>query len=53
MLATKNETATFWLLKTLVEQILPKYYIKTMTGLLSDFEVLNEVVKKLEPLMHR
>ncbi|CAH1133310.1 unnamed protein product [Ceutorhynchus assimilis] len=53
LLATKDESTTFWLLKTLVEQILPKYYIRTMSGLLTDLEVLNELVKKSEPIVHR
>ncbi|XP_030747883.1 growth hormone-regulated TBC protein 1-A [Sitophilus oryzae] len=53
LLATKHEMVTFWLLKTLVEEILPKYYIRTMTGLLTDFDVLNEIVQKYEPQIHR
>lgn len=53
LLATKDEESSFWLLKVLVEQILPKYYIATMSGLLTDLEVLNELVLKSEPAVHR
>jgi len=53
LLATKDEAATFWLLKVLTEQILPKYYIRTMSGLLVDLDVLNELVQKSEPIVHR
>lgn len=50
---TKDESVTFWLLKTLVEQVLPKYYVKTMSGLITDLEVLNDLVKQSEPVVHR
>ncbi|XP_050309866.1 growth hormone-regulated TBC protein 1-A-like [Anthonomus grandis grandis] len=53
LLATKDESITFWLLKTLVDNMLPKYYIKTMSGLLTDLDVLNELVQKAEPVVHR
>lgn len=53
LLATKNEEASFWLLKTLVERILPQYYIKSMSGLITDLEVLDDLVLKLEPEIHR
>nr|XP_023029051.1 growth hormone-regulated TBC protein 1-like [Leptinotarsa decemlineata]XP_023029052.1 growth hormone-regulated TBC protein 1-like [Leptinotarsa decemlineata]XP_023029053.1 growth hormone-regulated TBC protein 1-like [Leptinotarsa decemlineata] len=53
LLATKDEEASFWLLKVLVEQILPQYYIVTMTGLLTDLDVLDELVRKYEPVVHR
>ncbi|KAG5897171.1 hypothetical protein JTB14_022534 [Gonioctena quinquepunctata] len=53
LLATKDEEASFWLLKTLVEQILPQYYIVTMAGLLTDLDVLDELVRKYEPVVHR
>ncbi|XP_057653343.1 growth hormone-regulated TBC protein 1 [Diorhabda carinulata] len=52
LLATKDEEATFWLLKALVEKILPQYYIVTMTGLLIDLDVLDELVSNFEPLVH-
>lgn len=53
LLATKNEEASFWLLKTLVEKILPKYYVSSMSGLLVDFDVLNELIQKLEPSVYQ
>lgn len=53
LLATKSEEHTFWLLKILVEQILPPYYIRSMSGLLTDFSVLDELVRKSEPQVYR
>ncbi|KAF5297747.1 hypothetical protein FQR65_LT09921 [Abscondita terminalis] len=53
LLATKSEESSFWLLKTLVEVILPKYYAKSMSGLLIDLEVLDDIVQKNEPQIHR
>ncbi|KAK0172226.1 hypothetical protein PV328_005571 [Microctonus aethiopoides] len=45
LLVTKNEETAFWLLKVLVEKILPDYYTPTMDGLLTDIDVLAELVK--------
>ncbi|KAK5646956.1 hypothetical protein RI129_005420 [Pyrocoelia pectoralis] len=53
LLVTKSEESSFWLLKALIEEILPKYYIRSMSGLLIDLEVLDEFVKKNEPAIHR
>lgn len=53
LLVTKNEESSFWLLKALIEDILPMYYVKNMSGLLVDLEVLDELVQKHEPLVHR
>lgn len=53
LLATKDEEATFWLLKVLVEKILPQYYIKTMSGLLTDLDVLDELIKIQDPSVHQ
>ncbi|KAB0797826.1 hypothetical protein PPYR_08819 [Photinus pyralis] len=53
LLVTKSEESSFWLLKVLVEQILPKYYIRSMSGLLIDLDVLDEFVQKNEPALHR
>ncbi|XP_017776822.1 PREDICTED: growth hormone-regulated TBC protein 1-A [Nicrophorus vespilloides] len=53
ILATKSEEYSFWLLKVLVENILPKYYIKSMSGLLTDLAVLDELVEINEPILHR
>ncbi|XP_044752733.1 growth hormone-regulated TBC protein 1-A-like isoform X1 [Coccinella septempunctata] len=53
LLATKNEEVSFWLLKELVENILPKYSVTNMSGLLVDLDVLDELVKKFDPEVHR
>lgn len=53
LLATKDEESSFWLLKVLVEQILPKYYISTMSGLLTDLNVLDELVLQYEPNVYK
>lgn len=53
LLATKDEEVTFWLLKVLVEKILPQYYIKTMSGLLTDLAVLDELINIQDPHVHR
>lgn len=42
---TKSEETAFWLLKVLIEKILPEYYIPTMKGLLTDIDVLAELVR--------
>ncbi|KAH7965648.1 hypothetical protein HPB49_009274 [Dermacentor silvarum] len=38
LLATEDEEATFWLLRALLERLLPDYYGRHMTGLLTDIE---------------
>lgn len=53
ILATKSEEASFWLLKVLIEQILPPYYIKSMSGLLTDMSVLDDLVSKRYPAVHQ
>lgn len=45
LLVTNDEDMTFWLLQSLKEQILPDYYTKEMTGLLTDIGVLEELIK--------
>ncbi|XP_035231519.1 growth hormone-regulated TBC protein 1-like [Stegodyphus dumicola] len=45
LLVTDNEDMTFWLLQSLKERILPDYYTKEMTGLLTDIGVLEELIK--------
>ncbi|KAG8034608.1 hypothetical protein G9C98_007684 [Cotesia typhae] len=45
LLVTKSEETAFWLLKVLIEKILPDYYTPTMDGLLTDIDVLAELVK--------
>lgn len=53
LLATKNEEESFWLLKNLIENLLPNYYVRNMEGLLTDMAVLDELVKVKEPLIYR
>ncbi|XP_011505946.1 PREDICTED: growth hormone-regulated TBC protein 1-A [Ceratosolen solmsi marchali] len=45
LLVTKSEETAFWLLKVLIERILPEYYTPTMKGLITDIDVLAELVK--------
>lgn len=52
LLVTKNEESTFWLLKTLVERILPDYYSNTMDGLLTDIDVISELVGSKFPAVN-
>lgn len=53
MLVTNDEEITFWLLKMLVEIILPDYYTRTMDGLITDIEVLSELVRIKIPNVHQ
>lgn len=45
LLVTKSEETAFWLLKILIEKTLPDYYTPTMEGLLTDIDVLSELVR--------
>ena len=45
LLVTKNEDTSFWLLKTLIEDILPDYYSSGLNGLLLDFKVLEKIIE--------
>ncbi|GAB1868972.1 Growth hormone-regulated TBC protein 1-A [Camponotus japonicus] len=45
LLVTKSEETAFWLLKVLIDKILPDYYTRTMDGLLTDIDVLAELVR--------
>lgn len=47
LLVTKSEETAFWLLKVLIDKILPDYYTPTMDGLLTDIDVLAELVRLL------
>ncbi|XP_014206949.1 growth hormone-regulated TBC protein 1-A isoform X2 [Copidosoma floridanum] len=49
LLVTKCEETAFWLLKVLIEKILPEYYTPTMKGLCIDIDVLAELVRYKEP----
>ncbi|KAK3922961.1 Growth hormone-regulated TBC protein 1-A [Frankliniella fusca] len=53
LLVTKSEENSFWLLKILVEQILPDYYGPTMEGVVVDIDVLGELVRLKAPAIHR
>ncbi|KAL3281115.1 hypothetical protein HHI36_004337 [Cryptolaemus montrouzieri] len=53
LLVTKNEEVSFWLLKVLVENILPKYSVTNMSGLLVDLDVLDELVARFDVDIHR
>lgn len=52
LLVTNSEDTTFWLLQSLVEKILPDYYTKQMTGLLTDIGVLEELIRSKVPQVH-
>lgn len=52
LLTTEDEEVTFWLLHVLVEKLLPDYYTRDMLGLLTDIEVLAELVRERMPLVH-
>lgn len=53
MIITRDEEASFWLLKCLVENILPKYYVRTMSGLITEIEVLTQLIALKEPEVHK
>ncbi|XP_054273327.1 growth hormone-regulated TBC protein 1-like [Macrosteles quadrilineatus] len=52
LLVTKNEEAVFWLLMVLVEHKLPDYYSPTMSGVITDIDVLSELVRLKLPALH-
>ncbi|RZF36614.1 hypothetical protein LSTR_LSTR007317 [Laodelphax striatellus] len=52
LLVTHSEDTSFWLLKVLVENKLPDYYSPTMDGVITDMEVLSELVKEKMPDIH-
>lgn len=49
MIATRNDEWTFWLLKEIVENVLPQYHTKNMSGLIMDIDVLTELIKLKMP----
>ncbi|PNF31918.1 Growth hormone-regulated TBC protein 1-A [Cryptotermes secundus] len=53
LLVTKSEDTTFWLLKVLVERIFPNYYTRTMDGVITDIDVLDELIRLKIPEVHR
>ncbi|CAL4125618.1 unnamed protein product [Meganyctiphanes norvegica] len=53
LIVCKEEEASFWLLVTLVENILPEYYTRDMIGVQIDVRVLEELVRERCPLIGR
>uniref|UniRef100_A0A182IQ87 Growth hormone-regulated TBC protein 1 n=1 Tax=Anopheles atroparvus TaxID=41427 RepID=A0A182IQ87_ANOAO len=53
LIVTKNEESTFWLLKVLIENIVPLYHTKTMDNLITDIDVLSELIRQRAPDVHR
>ncbi|XP_055542341.1 growth hormone-regulated TBC protein 1-A [Wyeomyia smithii] len=53
LIVTKNEESTFWLLKVLVENVVPLYHTKKMDNLITDIDVLSELVKSRAPDVHK
>lgn len=45
LLVTKDEEHTFWLLKILIENIVPSYHSNTMKGLIVDIAVLEKLLQ--------
>lgn len=52
IIATKDEVASFWLLKHLVEKVASGYHTKTMSGLQRDIHVIESLIKIREPLIN-
>ena len=44
LLVTRDEDKSFWLMKTLIEDILPDYYSPDLPGLLSDIKVFTHLI---------
>lgn len=53
LLITKDEESSFWLLKTLIDNILPEYYSVNMPGLITDSRVLAELARKHLPRLSK
>lgn len=53
LIVTKNEESTFWLLKVLVENIVPLYHTKKMDNLITDIDVLSELIRIRVPDVHK
>lgn len=52
IIVTKDEIATFWLLKHLVEKVAVGYHTKTMKGLQRDIYVIEQLITVREPLLN-
>jgi len=53
LLVTKDEEKSFWLMKTLLEDLLPDYYCPNLAGLLTDFKVFTHLIKEECPKVHK
>ncbi|XP_065079556.1 growth hormone-regulated TBC protein 1-A [Ochlerotatus camptorhynchus] len=53
LIVTKNEESSFWLLKVLVENIVPLYHTKKMDNLITDIDVLSELIRIRVPDVHK
>lgn len=53
LLATNDEEISFWLLKHIVENIIPQYHTKNMSNLLLDLDVFKELTLRRLPLVHK
>lgn len=53
LLATDDEEKSFWLLKHIVENIIPQYHTKNMANLLLDLAVFKEMTLRRLPLVHK
>nr|XP_026689407.1 growth hormone-regulated TBC protein 1-A-like [Ciona intestinalis] len=49
LLVVKDEEKSFWLLSTLLDDILPHYYTKSMVSLRAEFKVLEDLVRQKYP----
>lgn len=49
LIVTKNEEWTFWLLKVLIENTIQSYHTKTMSGLITDIDVLRQLLETRVP----
>ncbi|XP_064639427.1 growth hormone-regulated TBC protein 1-A-like isoform X2 [Lineus longissimus] len=52
LLVVRDDHKVFWLLDTIVTNILPDYYARDMVGLKTDQEVLGELIKLKVPNVH-
>ena len=45
LIVTRDEEKSFWIMKTLLEELLPDYYSPNLPGLLTDFKVFTHLIK--------
>ncbi|XP_030375817.1 growth hormone-regulated TBC protein 1 [Scaptodrosophila lebanonensis] len=53
LIVTNDEEKSFWLLKHIVEKILPQYHTKNMANLLRDLAVFKELIIRRYPDLNR